>query len=342
MVSIVAGTRPEIIKLAPLYLSLKEEGVPVIFFDTCQHENDEFFDLFNIKPLRLGSRKNNDITLFAADLLKNLVNNIEKFSDVLIVQGDTVTAFIASFFAFYNRKKIVHLEAGLRTFDLNNPFPEEANRQLIARLADLHLAVTEKQKQNLINEGIGEEKIVVVGNTITDAVDMIVKSGEIKDENFVLVTIHRRENWSKIEDFIKILEKQALKGIKIKLVMHKNKKLQEKVKREAANIELIEPLIYDEFLKLLAKASFLLTDSGGIQEEVAFLGKFAVVFRKKTEREELIGKNIVLARDFKELENLLKYYWDNREKIYRKRNFVYGDGKVSKKIVEVLKWRKLI
>lgn len=368
----IFGTRPEAIKLAPVILRCKEyrEKFKVIVCVTAQHREmlDEVLNLFHIKPdYDLNIMKVNqslfDITSAGLRKLESVL--IEAKPDMVIVQGDTTTAFVASLTAYYLKIKIAHVEAGLRTKDKFNPFPEEMNRRLIDCLADYYFASTEWAKNNLIKEGFDERKIFVTGNTVIDALLLIVEKQknrkiqhqlEQKFKNYgitfdnrrtILVTAHRRESFG--EDFKSIcygLKKIAEKNFDVQIIypVHFNPNVQEPVNEILSSndrIYLIEPLDYFTLVFLMTKSYLILIDSGGIQEEAPSLGKIVLVMRKKTERPEGIKAGVarligVESRSiFSETTELLE-----NEKIYMsmaKNVNPYGDGKASVKIVDIIK-----
>lgn len=334
---IVFGTRPEAIKMAPVvkefqkYADKFETKVCV----TAQHREmlDQVLEFFRIVPeYDLDLMKTNQ-TLHA--LTSSIINSFSKILDdykpeYVYVHGDTTTTFAASLCAFYSGAKVCHVEAGLRTYDKKAPFPEEINRQLTGRLADYHFAPTEQAKSNLQKEGVFEEKILVTGNTVIDALLYTVKktkssiNPEIKKleslidrtKKLVLVTGHRRENFG--EGFLNICK--ALKeisqeeGVQIIYPVHLNPNVRQPVfelLNESSNINLIEPLSYEAFVWLMNKSYLIITDSGGIQEEAPSLGKPVLLMRDTTERPELLenAKVVLVGSDsekiYKECVSLL-------------------------------------
>jgi UDP-N-acetylglucosamine 2-epimerase (non-hydrolysing) len=315
-VLVVYGTRPEAIKVAPVILALR--GHPTITVRTAvtgQHREmlDQVNDLFGIVP-------DHDLDLMVpgatlADLssrtLQRLAAVLEtERPDAVVVQGDTSTAFIAALAAFYAQIPVIHVEAGLRTGDLASPFPEEGNRQLIGRLATLHLAPTATSRSNLLGEGVDAESIVVTGNTVIDALqDAVSKPVSFTDESvarlvasgeqFVLVTAHRRESWGRpMGEAMAAVRERALADDDLHWVvpMHRNpivRTVIEEALADLSNVSLIEPLSYHEFCHAMKAAHLLLTDSGGVQEEAPSLGKPVLVMRDTTERPEAIHAGTV-------------------------------------------------
>ena len=364
---LVFGTRPEAIKMAPLF---KEFAKFKNIFDTkvcvtAQHREmlDQVLDFFNIHPdydLNL-MKKDQNLYNLTSDILVDFKEVLEDFNpDFVFVHGDTTTTMAASIASFYSGAKICHVEAGLRTFNKLSPFPEEINRQITSRIADFHFAPTIQSQNNLINENIRKENILVTGNTVIDSLLLsidkvnsnpshIIKelSQKISDRELILVTGHRRENHG--NGFIQICE--AIKVIasenKNRLVVypvHLNPKVQEPVNRilgSISNIMLIDPLAYQDFIWLMNRSKIIITDSGGIQEEAPSLGKPVLVMRNTTERPEaveagtviLVGtdKNLIVSESLSLLNNKEKF-----DSMSHKHN-PYGDGTASKKIVDFIK-----
>ena len=372
---IVFGTRPEAIKMVPLIKEFKKyNDFEIKICVSAQHRQmlDQVLNLFEIKPdydLDI-MRANQDLYDISSRVLLGMRDVMKDFCpNVVLVHGDTTTSFVGALAAFYQKIKIGHVEAGLRTNDLYSPFPEEANRQITGVLADFHFAPTQSAKQNLIKENKNPNSIIVTGNTVIDAlllmIDKIEKNVNLRDKitsilrskysnfgserKFILVTGHRRENFG--DGFLNICD--ALKNIaqnnpEIDIVypVHLNPNVQKPVREilsNLSNIYLIDPLEYEKFVYLMSKSFFIITDSGGIQEEAPSLGKPVLVTRDTTERPEalqsgtvkLVGtnKNIII----KETQNLILQK-DEFEKM-SKANNPYGDGKASERIVEFLKER---
>lgn len=371
-VLIVFGTRPEAIKMAPLVQEFKKYSeFDVKVCVTAQHRQmlDQVLEIFGIVPdydldiMRVGQ----DLYDLTSRILLKMRDVLDEFKpDIVFVHGDTTTASIASLAAFYKQIKVTHVEAGLRTGDIYSPFPEEINRQLVGIIASYHFAPTNLSKQNLIKENKSPENIVVTGNTVIDALflllDRIQKDNALKDKiltslnakydtnrgkKIILVTGHRRENFG--DGFINICE--ALKTLAIKnpnvdivYPVHLNPNVQEPVRKILSgidNVRLIAPLEYGEFVYLMSKAHFIITDSGGIQEEAPSLGKPVLVMRNTTERPEAIeaGSVKLVGVDKKNIVSQAQILLDDDE-IYQKMSqsrSPYGDGKASFKIVEFIK-----
>lgn len=367
-ISIIFGTRPEAIKLAPVILELK---LNPDFFDinicvTAQHRQmlDQILEVFKIKPnVDLNLMKPNQtlvsLTSEAAVGIDNYLNR-EK-PDLILVQGDTTTVFAASLAAFYNKIKIGHVEAGLRTKDKYSPYPEEINRTLTSHLADIHFAPTNLSKQNLLREGISEKKIFITGNTVIDS--LLMAKNIVRDKNvvipsvplsliksnkdIVLITGHRRENFGDgFQSICKAISQLALEFEDIVFIypVHLNPNVQKPVFEilgGKSNILLIDPLSYLPFVALMDRAKIILTDSGGVQEEAPSLGKPVLVMRENTERPEAVAVGTVKLVGTNQdsiTENVKKLLTDKSE--YNKMgNAVnpYGDGLASKRIVNILK-----
>lgn len=366
-VLIVFGTRPEAIKMAPVIREL-EKSLDVCVCVTAQHREmlDQVLDLFEIVP-----DHDLDIMKPGQDLFgvtSNVLLGIKKVlseekPDVVLVHGDTTTTMAASLAAFYMQIPVGHVEAGLRTHDIYSPFPEEINRQVTSRIATYHFAPTEQARQNLIAEQVRDEKIIVTGNTVIDALLSVVeKAREVTfskdlvkqlpflatDQNYrmVLVTGHRRENFGQgFENICQALHDLAKIHPEVQFVypVHLNPNVREPVNRilsEVNNIHLVQPQDYLPFVKLMDISYIILTDSGGIQEEAPSLGKPVLVMRNTTERPEAIEAGTVklvgVDRDkIVQAVNLLL----TDEKAYKamsRSHNPYGDGNASKRIREHL------
>jgi UDP-N-acetylglucosamine 2-epimerase (non-hydrolysing) len=372
---LVMGTRPEAIKMAPVINKLKEydSEFKTIVCVTAQHRQmlDQVLSLFEICPqydLDI-MKKNQDLFDITARLLKGLKKVFEETKpDLVLVQGDTTTAFIAGLAAYYLKIPLGHIEAGLRTYNKYSPFPEEVNRHLLSILSDFHFPPTEWSRSNLLQEGISPDKIWVTGNTVLDALLTIVEIHKTEDRGkalvkyfkkrwkivvddlntkLILVTGHRRENFGKgFQNICLALKSIAEKRKDVVIVypVHLNPNVQEPVKRMLSgldNVYLIEPLEYEQFVFLMSSAYAVLTDSGGIQEEAPFLGKPVLVMRSTTERPEgieagvvkLVGtdKDRIVKNTIELLDNVVLY------KKMSEAISPYGDGKASEKIIDILR-----
>lgn len=359
----VFGTRPEAIKMAPIVKTMEQyEEIENIVCVTAQHRQmlDQVLNLFDIKPdydlnIFKPGQTLTEITTRALKGLEEVI--IETKPDLLLVQGDTTTVFAGALAAFYQKVKIGHVEAGLRSGNIYSPYPEEANRKLTGIMTDFHFAPTERNRQNLLREGYPDEKIFITGNTVIDALFHVIKEDYVFEEELlnnidfenkkvILMTAHRRENIGKpMENIFNAVLRAVEKYEEVEVVfpIHLNPKVRNiayKVFDNHPRIHLVEPLDYEPFTNLMAKSHLVVTDSGGLQEEAPSLGKPVLVVREETERPEgiiagtakLVGtleENI-----FRELDLLLS---DDNE--YTKMaNAVnpYGDGKASKHIIDVI------
>lgn len=358
----VFGTRPEAIKMAPLVKKLSmNDKIDVKVCVTAQHREmlDMVLELFEIKPDHdLNIMKHGQtITDITNRVLKGLEEVLQKEKpDMLLVHGDTTTTFAASLAAFYSQTPIGHVEAGLRSYNMYSPYPEEMNRKLTSSMAHLHFAPTQGNYKNLINEGVDQEKIVVTGNTVIDALVSVVKddyrfNNEIDEIDFNsgkigLLTCHRRENWGEpMENIFKGIRSLVEKNQDLQIIfpMHLNPSVREvarKIMGEESRIHLIEPLDYEPFANLMNKVDIVLTDSGGIQEEAPALGKPVLVLRNETERPEAVESGTVKVAGVKE-ENVFLVtdkLLNDSEEYQKMANAVnpYGDGKACEKIEKAI------
>ena len=371
---LVFGTRPEAIKMAPLVKELQKD---VVNFETkvcvtAQHREmlDQVLDLFQIIPdfdldiMQVGQ----DLYGLTSSILLRIKLVLREFKpDIVLVHGDTSTTFATSLAAYYQKIKIGHVEAGLRTEDLYSPWPEEGNRKLTGVLTNFHFAPTEASKQNLLREGIHESSIFITGNTVIDAlqlalnridaetslrlkIELAISNSGFKefDSKFILVTGHRRENFGQgivnICESLKILAKKN-PNINILYPVHLNPNVKNAVYEllsKIKNIKLVEPYQYEEFVYLMRKSYLILTDSGGIQEEAPNLGKPVLVMRDATERPEAVEAGTVKLvgssqeRITKEVQILLDDM--TKYEAMSKANNPYGDGCSSQRIVNSLKY----
>jgi UDP-N-acetylglucosamine 2-epimerase (non-hydrolysing) len=360
---LIFGTRPEAIKMAPLVKEFQKhpDAFETKVCVTAQHREmlDQVLDFFKIKPdydLDLMKPGQNLYGL-TATIIESLKPILEEFTpDYVFVHGDTTTTMSGSIASFYSGAKVCHVEAGLRTNNKLSPFPEEINRQITGRICDYHFAPTTISKENLLKENIQEDTILVTGNTVIDALldsvervnqepSSLIKdlSNTLGDKELILVTGHRRENHG--AGFIRICE--ALKEIAennterlIVYPVHLNPKVQIPVKlilTDVANVLLIDPLAYQDFIWMMNRAKIIITDSGGVQEEAPSLGKPVLVMRDTTERPEavdagtvlLVGTNkeLIVTEALDLLNNVSRY--EAMSKLHNP----YGDGLASYRIV---------
>ena len=372
-IMLVFGTRPEAIKMAPLIHAIKAEpeSFKLKVCVTSQHREmlDQVLDIFNIKPdidLNLMTKNQNLSNLTSLILNKMQTVFTKHQPNIVLVHGDTTTTLATSMAAFYESISVGHVEAGLRTYNLNAPFPEEFNRQITSKITKWHFAPTKISKKNLLSDGIDKSSITITGNTVIDALNWIltridndknrqqnlnnilnaVLSFNWKNENFVLVTAHRRENFG--DGFFEIcsaVKELALKYPKIHFVypVHLNPNVSRIVYRllkGIKNIHLIKPLEYESFIYLLKHSYLVLTDSGGIQEEAPSLGKPVLVMRETTERPEAVeaGTVEIVGLNKKKIVKGVSRLLNNKnhyQKMSRAHN-PYGDGLACKRIVDVL------
>jgi UDP-N-acetylglucosamine 2-epimerase (non-hydrolysing) len=340
MLLIAYGTRPEWLKVKPIIEELDRKKLRYKTLFTGQHadlvETKATYN-FNIDNNGFVDRLSNVLTASingAAGILKNSFDITH-----VMVQGDTTSALGVALAAYHNNMKVIHLEAGLRTHDLNNPFPEEANRQLISRISSIHFCPTLANGSNLGNEWVGGEKHIV-GNT---SLDNLVKYGNDCDyENIVLVTLHRRENHAIIDQWFNAVDNLAkkYKDHRFILPIHPNPNVQ-KHRDMLKHVEVVNPLDHEDLLGILVKCKFVITDSGGIQEESSFFRKKAIVCRKQTERPEALMYTSLLCEDPEELFKMGVEIMENYE-VTHNHECPFGDGKSAKKIVKILQSEKIV
>ncbi|KQT90933.1 UDP-N-acetyl glucosamine 2-epimerase [Marmoricola sp. Leaf446] len=310
----VYGTRPEAIKMAPVVVSLdRSEHLEPVVAVTGQHREmlDQVNGLFEIVPAHdldvIRPRQElHQVTQRVLDGMTRVLR--EDRPDAVVVQGDTTTTMVAALAAFYEQVPVVHLEAGLRTDDRYNPFPEEVNRRLTSQLASLHLAPTPVSRDNLLRDGVPEQDVVVTGNTVIDALlDVVARRLPLENPALqvldggpaVLVTSHRRESWGEpMARTARAIARLAhdFPGVRFVLPAHLNPRVREVLLpplRGLANVTVTEPLSYSDFARAMDASSLMLTDSGGVQEEAPSLGKPVLVLRDTTERPEAVTAGTV-------------------------------------------------
>ena len=327
MILVSFGTRPEWIKIKPV-LDEMEGKIPYKLLFTGQHEDLLATVDFKAQVARL-TIKNGPNRL---DSIVESVMNLDEIFDgveALMVQGDTSSAFAVALAAFHRKIKVIHLEAGLRTYDKNQPYPEEFNRQVISRIADVHLCPTRTSRRNLVNENV-EGTIRVVGNTVLDNIRDV--KTEYTDK--IIVTMHRRENHYNMDEWFKEIDKLAEEYTDLEFIipLHPNPNVQ-KHKHIFKHVKVVDPMEYNDFIELLAKSKFVITDSGGLQEETSFLSKKCIVCREKTERQEGIGTFAVKCTAPRALAGLFKNMNNN---YIPSGECPYGDGYAAEKAFEVI------
>ncbi len=357
LLTFVFGTRPEAIKMAPVIKKFKRSSnfeVEIVL--TGQHDEllkpvMDYFKLkeeINFKCMHKGQ----SLDEITTKILTNLTDYLNhKTPSLIFVQGDTTSAMASAIAAFYKKIPVVHIEAGLRTDDIYSPFPEEANRRIISQLATLHFTPTKLAYENLKNNGISNN-VFISGNTVVDALLEVSKKDSkllldklhIKKNDYLLITIHRRENWGKpltqIAESILKISKQFDK-LKFIIPLHKNPLVREplfKILGNSNNIFLIDDLPYLEFINLLKNTKFVLTDSGGVQEEAAILGKPTLILRNNTERPEVLSEGNAFLVGTKEkniISKVTSLLNDSRQyQAMTNQNKSFGDGNASQLIME--------
>jgi UDP-N-acetylglucosamine 2-epimerase (non-hydrolysing) len=360
-IALVFGTRPEAIKMAPVAYALKNvELFELQIVLTAQHREllDQVMEIFKLKAdydLNIMQEKQT-LTQITVRVLEGLERIWQKDTpDMVLVHGDTTTTFAASLAAFYKKIPIGHVEAGLRTYDKYQPYPEEMNRHLTGVLSDLHFAPTRRAKENLLKENVPSNNVFVTGNTVIDALLFVYNTldkfevnlpVEIPKGKYILVTSHRRENWGKPLENIALALKEILnefEDLYIVYPVHPNPIIRDTVNSILGNEKraiLISPVDYVTMVYLIANCKLVLTDSGGLQEEAPSLGKPVLVLRGVTERPEAVeaGTVKIIGTDRQRIvEEVRKLLLDKDEynKMAKALN-PYGDGKASERIRDIL------
>lgn len=354
----VVGTRPDALKMAPVILAARQSKIlnPIVCL-TAQHREmaDEVLRVFKIKPqidldLMQHDQQLSDLTCLILQSMQQTLAKVKP--DWVAVQGDTTTSFAAALAASYQQIPVAHIEAGLRSYDKNHPFPEETNRVLISHLADLHFAPTKTSCKNLLQEGIEAKRIFVTGNTVVDALMIMRKLIKNKESDIrfkgklLLVTAHRRENWGKpVLSICQALKTLANRFPDLQIIfpVHWNpnvRRIVMKTLRNEDRIWLTDPLPYPDFLQLMMQADLIMTDSGGVQEEAPSLGKPVLVLRQVTERNEAVQRGYaeIVGTDYKKIVAAASKWLKPDAKIKSKlksRN-PFGDGRASGRIIRIL------
>jgi UDP-N-acetylglucosamine 2-epimerase (non-hydrolysing) len=366
---IIFGTRPEAIKMAPLVKEFqKNSAFETKVCITAQHREmlDQVLEFFEITPdydLNL-MKPNQNLYGLMADIITNLKPILEDFNpDYVYVHGDTSTTMASSIAAFYSGAKVCHVEAGLRTFNMRSPFPEEMNRRVAGVIADYHFSPTQTSHDNLVNENTNKENILITGNTVIDA--LMFSANKLQKENYldkeieslkeainfdkkiILVTGHRRENHGQgFVNICKALQTIALAHPEVEIIypVHLNPNVQKPVYEyldKTDNISLINPLSYPAFVWLMDKSFLIITDSGGVQEEAPSLGKPVLVMRDTTERPEAVdaGTVLLVGTDIEKITTHTNNLLINKEayKAMSALHNPYGDGKACERIVNFIK-----
>lgn len=362
---IFVGTRPEAIKMAPVYKALKSGPYNVLLVTTGQHKEmlEQALSDFTLKPdLSLSvMRQNQTLSKLSSKLFSEIDTLLEEEEpDLILVQGDTTTVHVATLCAFYRNIKVGHIEAGLRSFNLKEPFPEELNRRIVSLASDWHFVPTKLAFDNLVNEGINSNKVIITGNTVIDSLIWTykevqkniptlpenIKSAIDSGEKIILVTGHRRENFG--ENFENICQAllniaNEFPNVSIIYPVHLNPNVRVQVRKRLGNVPNIileEPLSYKPFVYLMSSCYIILTDSGGIQEEGPSLGKPVLIMREVTERPEGIdqGVNMLVGTNTNNIySNVCRLLGskDEYNKMVKRKN-PYGDGTAALKIKNFL------
>lgn len=359
-VIVAFGTRPEAIKMAPLILELKKhKEVDVVICSTGQHREmlDQVLSIFNITPdydLEIMTKNQTLFSITSSILEKAKDVLMKEEPDLVLVHGDTTSAFTIALAAFYLGIKVGHVEAGLRTYNLRSPFPEEFNRQAIGVVSELNFTPTELTKQNLLNEAKNPDSIFVTGNTVIDALKYTLKDDYthpilewVGDDKMILITAHRRENLGQpMRNMFNAIKRvlQEYPNIKVVYPIHKNPKVREIANEvfssEFGRVKLIEPLEVVDFHNFMNKSFLILTDSGGVQEEAPSMGVPVLVMRDTTERPEGVAAGTLKLVGTEE-ENIYNNFIELMERtdvynIMSNSSNPYGDGNASKKIYDII------
>ena len=364
-IAFIIGTRPEAIKIAPVILEFKKsKKFSIVIILTGQHDDmiQPVMEIFKLKEdinFKVIHKAQNlaDIT---SHLLKNLNIFLEKSNpSIVFVQGDTISALAGAISAFYKNIPVAHIEAGLRTNNLSAPFPEEGNRRMITQISTLHFAPTELASKNIFNNGI-KKGVFITGNTVVDALSLkpfidldkkkYINLFKSNKKEYILVTIHRRENWGKpLENIANSLLNFSKKNLDINVFipLHNNPLIKDtlcNILGQQNNIILTDHLPYLEFIYVLKNAKVVVTDSGGIQEEAVTLGKPLLILRDETERPEVLseGNGLLVGKNPTNIESELNYLLsdDQKREMMSKKSNIFGEGKAShiilKKTLEYL------
>lgn len=329
MILITYGTRPEFIKVKPLISEMKNRKIKFKTLFTGQHKDIVSKEAdFNI------SIDDNDNFNRLDSIMRSCLNVPEEhFKDIryIIVQGDTTSVVGLAISALHRKIKVIHLEAGLRSGDTENPYPEENNRKIVSTIADIHLCPTENNKENLLKENL-KDNVYVVGNTVLD--NLINYKDKCSYDNKVLITLHRRENHNKIDRWFRHLNEISKKYPEIEFILpiHPNPNVI-KHKDILTNVNVIDPLEHESLINILVKCKMVITDSGGLQEECSFFNKKCLVCREVTERPESIGLTTYMVD---KPESLGSLFDEHINKFYIDTKSPFGDGNSSKLICDIL------
>ena len=329
MILLTYGTRPEYIKIKPLIDVFNKNGIEYRVLFTGQHKDLAQFPYDWILDIKDGVNRLDSIV---SSITGQMWECFRFFAPThILVQGDTTSVLAVALSAFHHGIKVIHLEAGLRTYDNQNPYPEEQNRRLVSQITDIHLCPTELSKQNLINEKILGDKYVV-GNTVLD--NLLEYKDRCEYTNKILITIHRRENHHWMHEWFTAINKLAETYTEYDFILpiHPNPNVQIH-KHLLRHVNVIDPLPHNELMELLIKTRLVITDSGGLQEECSFFNKKCLTCRKVTERPEAIGQSTIMIDNPSNLIKEFKTHHDNYRINYES---PFGDGKSSEKIYKII------
>ena len=359
----IIGTRPELIKMFPIINYLKTINYnDYRIVSTGQHKDllEPYWNVFNLNPdYKLDIIKEGQnltqLTSRAIIALDELINDkIENFKpDVILAQGDTTTVMAASMVAFYHKIEFGHVEAGLRSFDMHHPFPEEYNRRIASLSTKYHFAPTNISKENLLNENINEKNIFTVGNSVIDTLHYFINSNQIDkhtyinsklrglDEKNVLITCHRRENHDYLENLIEAIDELSEEYSDLNFIwpVHPNPNVKNKVLNSSlkykGNVFITEPLEYLDLIKVIATSEKIISDSGGIQEEAPTFKKAVLILRETTERPEAVDNGLSILVGMNK-NNILDAFKNFKPNFSSSNTNPYGDGNTSKRIIDIL------
>lgn len=328
MILVTYGTRPEYIKIKPLIEEMSKRGIQYKTLSTGQHKDIAPKDAdYNLNFLEYGNNRLDSV-------IKNCLSIPEEYFEgikYILVQGDTTSVVGLSLAALHRKIKVIHLEAGLRSFDTENPFPEENNRKIVSTIAELHLCPTTNNLNNLLSENISPIKTHLVGNTVLD--NLIEYKGDCEYTNKILITLHRRENHEHMDLWFYVINDIAKENPNLEFIipLHPNPNVK-KWRKLLTHVKIIDPLSHEDLVKILIKTKLVITDSGGLQEECSFFNKKCLVCRKITERPESVGLSSFMVKS----PDSLKEIFDEHIKNYQiDIKSPYGDGESSKKICDI-------
>ena len=363
-ISFIIGTRPELIKVAPVILECKRNNISIDIVNTAQHKDllDSYWETFDIMPtvvldVMIAGQNLSSLTSRAILAIQGYIDKVEIKPDIIIAQGDTTTVMAASMVGFYNSIAFAHIEAGLRSFNFAHPYPEEFNRRVASITANIHLCPTEVSKKNLLNEGVNPKSIYVVGNTVIDSVNLIKNSKKFESSEWsnssllalkafnkcVLITCHRRENHGSnlleiIDSVIKLAQMENDTAFVWTLHPNPNVKqiVLDSLLSNLPNVILTSPLEYLDLLKMINKSICLITDSGGLQEEAPSFKTPVLVLRETTERPEGVDEGVAFLVGHNKKKIIEMFEYVKKSKIQFNGN-PYGDGNSAKYILKALK-----